>query len=159
MKAYGGVDVYIHVYLTLALAGGEWLASRPGRFIPGKRAPWYSLDTRLGRPQNRSGRRGEEKILDPTGTRTLNPGRPARSQSLYRLRYPSFTNIHGELNEIPWALCTRASFRPQHDFSYCWSRHRPVVEISRIIWNAIVSTHSFGISVSLWDLARVKLEM
>jgi hypothetical protein len=30
MKAYGGVDVYIHIFLTLALAGGEWSASCPG---------------------------------------------------------------------------------------------------------------------------------
>jgi hypothetical protein len=31
---YGGVDVYIHVFLTSALAGGEWSASRPCRFTP-----------------------------------------------------------------------------------------------------------------------------
>jgi hypothetical protein len=34
MKAYGGVEVYIHVFLTLALDGGEWSASRPGHFTP-----------------------------------------------------------------------------------------------------------------------------
>jgi hypothetical protein len=28
MKAYGGVDVYIHIFLTLALVGGECSASR-----------------------------------------------------------------------------------------------------------------------------------
>jgi hypothetical protein len=39
MKAYGGVDVYIHIFLSSALAGGEWSASRPGRFTPGERAP------------------------------------------------------------------------------------------------------------------------
>jgi hypothetical protein len=39
MKAYGGVDVYIHIFLTSALAGGEWSTSRPGRFICGERAP------------------------------------------------------------------------------------------------------------------------
>jgi hypothetical protein len=39
MKAYGGVDIYIHIFLTLALAGGEWSASRPGRFTPGERVP------------------------------------------------------------------------------------------------------------------------
>jgi hypothetical protein len=38
MKAYGGVDVEIHI-LTSVLAGGEWLASHPGRFTPGERAP------------------------------------------------------------------------------------------------------------------------
>jgi hypothetical protein len=36
MKAYGGVDVYIHIFLTSALVGGEWSASRPCRFTPGK---------------------------------------------------------------------------------------------------------------------------
>jgi hypothetical protein len=35
MKAYGGVDVQIHVFLTLALTGVEWSASRPCRFTPG----------------------------------------------------------------------------------------------------------------------------
>jgi hypothetical protein len=39
MKAYGAVDLQIHVSLTSALLGGEWLAPRPGRFTPGKRAP------------------------------------------------------------------------------------------------------------------------
>jgi hypothetical protein len=29
MKAYGGVDVYIHILLTSALVRGEWSASRP----------------------------------------------------------------------------------------------------------------------------------
>jgi hypothetical protein len=35
MKEYGGVDVYIHIFLTSPLAGGEWSASRPGRVTPG----------------------------------------------------------------------------------------------------------------------------
>jgi hypothetical protein len=35
MKAYGGVDVEIHSFLTWALAGGEC----PGRFTPEERAP------------------------------------------------------------------------------------------------------------------------
>jgi hypothetical protein len=39
MKMYGGVDVYTHVFLTSALVGGEWSASRPCRFIPGKGPP------------------------------------------------------------------------------------------------------------------------
>jgi hypothetical protein len=29
MKAYGGVDVWIHIFLTSALVGGEWSTSRP----------------------------------------------------------------------------------------------------------------------------------
>jgi hypothetical protein len=39
MKAYGGVDVWIHIFLTSALAGGGWSASRPGRITPGEKAP------------------------------------------------------------------------------------------------------------------------
>jgi hypothetical protein len=35
MKAYGGVDVQIHIFLNSALAGDEWSASRPCRFTPG----------------------------------------------------------------------------------------------------------------------------
>jgi hypothetical protein len=39
MKACRGVDVEIHIFLTSALAGGEWLDSRPGLFTPGERIP------------------------------------------------------------------------------------------------------------------------
>jgi hypothetical protein len=46
------------------------------------------LDRRLAGPQSRSGRRGEEKIICPTGTRTPTPRSFSRSQSLYRLSYP-----------------------------------------------------------------------
>jgi hypothetical protein len=35
MQAYGGVDVCVHVFFTSALVGGDWSASRPGRFTPG----------------------------------------------------------------------------------------------------------------------------
>jgi hypothetical protein len=38
MKTYGGVDIYIHIFLTSKLAGGEWSASCPGRFIARERA-------------------------------------------------------------------------------------------------------------------------
>jgi hypothetical protein len=36
MKAYGRVDVYIHVFLTLGLVGGEWSASCLDSFTPGE---------------------------------------------------------------------------------------------------------------------------
>jgi len=38
MKTYGGMDVELHSLLTSALDGGEWSASRPGRFTPKERA-------------------------------------------------------------------------------------------------------------------------
>jgi hypothetical protein len=39
MKAYGGVAVQIHVFLTSALVGGVWSASHSGRFTPWEKAP------------------------------------------------------------------------------------------------------------------------
>jgi hypothetical protein len=53
MKAYGGMDVFIHIFLIAALAGDEWSASRPGRFTPGERDPgthWIGswMDHRAG---------------------------------------------------------------------------------------------------------------
>jgi hypothetical protein len=59
------------LFLASALAGSEWSASLPGH--PRGKSLWYPLDSKMGGPQSRSGRRGEEKILDPTGTRTPTP--------------------------------------------------------------------------------------
>jgi hypothetical protein len=58
MKAYGEVDIQIHIFLTSALDGAEWLASRPGLFT--SRHPF---DRRLDGPQNRRGQRGENSWL------------------------------------------------------------------------------------------------
>jgi hypothetical protein len=71
MKAYGEVDVEIHIFLTSALARGEWSASRPGRFTPGGRASgthWIG-----GWVDPRAVLDDMEKILDLTGTRTPTP--------------------------------------------------------------------------------------
>jgi hypothetical protein len=62
-------DVHPH-FLEFGLAGGEWSASRLCRFTPVGKSPRYPLDRRLSGPQSRSGRQGQEKIFDPTGTRT-----------------------------------------------------------------------------------------
>jgi len=47
IKAYRGVEAWFHSFLTSALDGDEWLASRTGRFAPGKE-PRYSFNRRLG---------------------------------------------------------------------------------------------------------------
>jgi hypothetical protein len=47
------------------------LTTRP--LYPRGKSPRHPLDRRLGRPQSRSGRRGKEKILGPTGTRIRTP--------------------------------------------------------------------------------------
>jgi hypothetical protein len=64
------MDVQIHVFLSLALVGGEWSASRLRRFNPGKRALGTHWIGGLGRGSKRSGRRQGEKNFVPTGTQT-----------------------------------------------------------------------------------------
>jgi hypothetical protein len=87
MKAYGGVDVYIHIFLTSALAGGESSASCPGPFSPVETAPgthwiggWVGPRAGLDDVENR-------KFLTIPGLELRSLGHPARSQSLYRLGY------------------------------------------------------------------------
>jgi hypothetical protein len=74
--------------MTSALAGGEWSASRPGRFIPEERAhgtPWIVgwVDPIAGLEdvENR-------KFFILLGLELRPLGRPSRNQSLYRPRYP-----------------------------------------------------------------------
>jgi hypothetical protein len=61
----------------------RWVVS----FTPQPLYPRYSLDGRLVGTQSRSGRHGEVIILAPPGLELRPLGRPARSQSLYRLNY------------------------------------------------------------------------
>jgi hypothetical protein len=53
------MEVLLRTFLTSALDGEEWSASRTGRFTPRGKSPWYQLYMRLGEPQSRSGRGGE----------------------------------------------------------------------------------------------------
>jgi hypothetical protein len=88
MKAYGGVDVQIHIFLTSALVAGEWPASRFGRYTPGETDPgthWIGgwVDHRAG-----LGDMEKRKFLAILGLELRPLSRPTRSQSLYRLSYP-----------------------------------------------------------------------
>jgi hypothetical protein len=82
MKVYGGVDVQVHVFLTLALVGSEWSVSCPGRFILGEGPPgtqwvggWGSLRGGLEDMEKR-------ESLTPPGLELWPVCHPARSQSL-----------------------------------------------------------------------------
>jgi len=71
---------------VLDRVGGQ--RSAPAALPPGKtRYPLYRM---LGGPQGSSGR--VWKISSPTGIRS--PDHPARSESLYRLRYPGPHELH-----------------------------------------------------------------
>jgi hypothetical protein len=80
MKAYRGVHVQIHIFLTLALVGGEWSASCSDRFSPGD---W--VDSRVGLDNVE-----KRKFLTQLGLELRPYGCPAHSQSLHSLRYPGF---------------------------------------------------------------------
>jgi hypothetical protein len=91
MKTYGGVDVWIHIFLTSALVGGKWSDSRPCRFAPGERAPGTHWIRGWVGPKAHLEDIGKRKFLIIPGLelRPLGrPARPAHNQSLYRLRYP-----------------------------------------------------------------------
>jgi hypothetical protein len=75
-------------FLDLVLVGGEWSASRPDRFTPGKTVPvthwiggWVGPRTGLDDVERRT-------FLTLPGLELRPLCRPARSQSLYRLSYP-----------------------------------------------------------------------
>jgi hypothetical protein len=87
MKAYGGVDVQIHIFLTSALVAGEWSASHAGRLSSGERIPgahwiggWVDARAALDDAEKR-------KFLTLPGIEFRPSDRSACSQSLYRLRY------------------------------------------------------------------------
>jgi hypothetical protein len=54
IKTYRGVEARLHSFLTSAVDGDEWSASRPGRFDPGKE-PRYPFNRRLGGPHSWTG--------------------------------------------------------------------------------------------------------
>jgi hypothetical protein len=75
--------MYIYPFLTSALDGEGWSTPRPGRFTP--------------RKEPQAGLTGAENIA-PTGIRS--PHRPARSESLYRLRYPGPLSVSRTTMEV-----------------------------------------------------------
>jgi hypothetical protein len=74
-------------FLNVALDGGEWSGTRPGRFTFGKRA----LDDHCkgGWVDARTGLDAVEKIKLSFHCRESNSDSPDRSPSVYRLSYPS----------------------------------------------------------------------
>jgi hypothetical protein len=100
LQAWTGTELY--PFVTSALEGSVWLASRPGRFTPAKdpvptvqEAGWAPGPVRTC-----------TKNLAPIGIQS--PDRPARSQSLYQLSYPvhSYMQENGQIHG-PAALPVR----------------------------------------------------
>jgi hypothetical protein len=101
--------------LTSVLEGGDWSASGSCRFIPGNH--------RLYGLQNRSGHYAEEKNLVLPG---IEPSRPARSPSAYRLIYSDSKSKLESLRE------TSGSWWPENEY-YWQVCYNPTYNISKYL--------------------------
>jgi hypothetical protein len=72
MKTYGGVEVQLHAFLTLALDGGEWLASCPSSSILGKSPGIHLTESWVG-PRNRMDTMAKRKKLFIAPARNQTP--------------------------------------------------------------------------------------
>jgi hypothetical protein len=100
--------------MTSALIGGEWWTSRPGRFTPGERVLGTHcirgcMDLRAG-----LGYIEKWKFLPPPGLELRFLGRPARSQSLYRLHYPGSPLIAFSMKISRLSKCYQGTFLSQY---------------------------------------------
>jgi len=75
MKIYGEVEVQLHIFLTLALDGGEWLASCPVHFTTRESTPgvhwiggWGGSRVSLDMVEKR-----RNPLIAPAGNQTLVP--------------------------------------------------------------------------------------
>jgi hypothetical protein len=73
MKTCGGLDVYLHTFITSVLDECKWLASHSARFIPGEGNSWTV--------------RRREESLTSAGNRTSDFSGPA-GVLVNRLSYP-----------------------------------------------------------------------
>jgi len=74
----GGTEEHLHLILTAALDGVEWLISRLPPLYPQRNIPEFPLQKRMGGPQGQSGPLWErEKALASTGNRKRIPRPPS----------------------------------------------------------------------------------
>jgi hypothetical protein len=83
------------------------------RFTPRPRYPRYPLDRRLSGPQNRSGGRGEDKNLGPTGAQTPTP-RPSSRYTDCAIPAPPFRYYSIHIYELCFKFLQ--SFFPRNFF-------------------------------------------
>jgi hypothetical protein len=73
--------------------------------LPQGKSPWFPLDRKMGGPQSRSGRGGEEKNTQPSsGIKLWNPDRPAVAQ-----RYTDWAIKKTEKSNVKIHLGPRSS--------------------------------------------------
>jgi hypothetical protein len=73
----------------------RWVVSlMPRPLYPQGKSPWYTLDRRLGGPQNSLDDMEKRKFLALLGLELRPHDHPACRQSRYRKHYPSYTHTH-----------------------------------------------------------------
>jgi hypothetical protein len=107
MKTYGRADVEINAFLTSVLVC-EWSTSRSSHFNPGTRWIGGCLGPMAGLEDV------EKRIFLTLQGLDLRPlARPARSQSLYRLRYPGSSESKiPPINVTKWRCATSFKLWP-----------------------------------------------
>jgi hypothetical protein len=95
MKTCDGVEVS---FLTSALDGGEWLASLPCRFTPGKKVSGAHWIGDWMAPRRGLDAVEKRKLAFPS--RESNPGRPVRNPTLHLLSYLGSSGRCHALHEI-----------------------------------------------------------
>jgi hypothetical protein len=122
METYGGSRYITPAFLTSALDGGEWSASRPCRFPLWERVPGIHWIEGWVSPRAGPDAVEKRKILH---CRESNPGRLVRSPLLYRLSYPdSFYKQCRLKREWYFSLITAKFY--QNIFTTTWN--------SRTLW-------------------------
>jgi hypothetical protein len=92
MKTYEEVKIWFYVFLTSALVGSNWSASRPCRFIPGYTASdTHCLGQSVG-PRADLDDIENWKFSTPPGLEIRPYNRKACSRSLYLLGYRDSTS-------------------------------------------------------------------
>jgi hypothetical protein len=72
-EGIGGSGCIDPHFLDLSTSWSWMVSFTPRPLYPREKNPRHQLDRMLGEPQSQSGRHTEEKVLDPTGTRTPTP--------------------------------------------------------------------------------------
>ena len=132
MTAQKGSRYSSTLSLTSALDWGCWSTPRSGRFTAGKDSR-YLLYRRLNGPPGPVWREEENLALPGIGS----PDRPARSKTLYRLRYPGLPNqlcsqYKSASNSTPFCEWTPSA--QQRKWEVCYPPERQV-SLTRVSWN------------------------
>jgi hypothetical protein len=89
------VEVKLHSFLT-SVPDCEWFHT--SSFIPEERALLHSLEKRLVGPRARLDSEARRKVF--CTCRDLNPGRPARGMSLYKLKIARTRKKHSDFLKL-----------------------------------------------------------